>query len=98
MVRHILLLKPKSDTTPAMIEKSRAALGALVGKIPGLMDFCWGENFAAEERRQGYDWGFSMDFVDREALAAYSPHPEHQAAAAIARASFETIAVFDFEL
>lgn len=98
MVRHILLLKPKSEATPASIEASRAALSALVGRIPGLLDFCWGVNFVATERRRGYDYGFTMDFVDRESLAAYNPHPEHQAAAALVRASFEDIAVLDFDL
>jgi Stress responsive A/B Barrel Domain len=98
MVRHILLLKPKTEATPASIEASRAALAALVGRLPGLLDFCWGVNFAASERRQGYDFGFTMDFVDRQSLAAYAPHPEHQAAAALVRASFENIAVLDFDL
>jgi hypothetical protein len=39
-----------------------------------------------------------MDFVDRESLKAYLPHPEHQPAAALVRATFERIVVFDFAI
>lgn len=98
MIRHILLLEPKSETTPDQIEDARSALAALVGVVPGLLDFNWGVNFAAVERRGGFDYGFTMDLVDRSALAAYGPHPAHQAAAAKVRAAFGKIAVLDFEL
>jgi hypothetical protein len=39
-----------------------------------------------------------MDFADRASLAAYGPDPRHQVAAARVRATFERVAVFDFEL
>lgn len=98
MVRHILLLEPKADTTPAQIEEIRSELAALVGRIPGLLDFNWGVNFAAVERRGGFDFGFTMDFVDRSALAAYAPDPAHQVVAAKVRAAFGKIVVLDFDL
>ncbi|MBK9576326.1 MAG: Dabb family protein [Fibrobacteres bacterium] len=98
MVRHILLLEPNPNTTPAQIEEIRGELAALVGQIPGLLDFNWGVNFAAVERRGGFDYGFTMDLVDRPALAAYAPHPAHQVVAAKVRAAFGKIVVLDFEL
>lgn len=98
MVRHILLLEPKPETTADQIEEVRQALSALVGQIPGLLDFNWGVNFAAVERRGGFDFGFTMDLVDRAALAAYAPHPAHQVAAAKVRAIFQKIVVLDFDL
>ena len=98
MVRHILLLAPNPDTTPQTIEECRKALVALVGKIPGLLDCHWGENFAAPERRDGFTYGFSMDFIDRQSLDAYAPHPEHKPVSALVRASFQKITVFDFQL
>ncbi len=96
MVRHILLLQPRPDTTPASIEACREALRSLVGRIPGLLNCHWGENIVAPERREGFTHGFTMDFVDRESLDAYGPHPEHKVASALVRAAFERIVVLDF--
>jgi len=39
-----------------------------------------------------------MDFVDRQSLELYGPHPEHLPAAKLVRASFERVVVLDFEL
>jgi hypothetical protein len=98
MVRHILIMKPRSDATPAAIEACREAIIGLVGRIPGLLDCHWAENFAPEERRDGLSHGFTMDFVDRPSLDAYGPHPAHKPAAALVRATFERIVVFDLAL
>lgn len=98
MVRHVLLLKPKPETTAESIELCRGGLAALVGKIPGLLDFHWGPNLAPVERHNGYTYGFSMDFADRQSLSGYGPHPDHTAAAALVRAHFAPPLVFDFEL
>jgi hypothetical protein len=98
MVRHVLLLKPRAETTPEAIEGCRQALASLVGRIPGLLDFRWGVNFAAPERHEGFSYGFTMDFVDRESLDAYAPHPDHKVAAALVRAAFERVVVLDFAL
>jgi len=62
------------------------------------VSFHWGENLAAPERREGLTYGFSMDFVDRESLEAYVPHPEHKPAAALVRSTFERIVVFDLAM
>ena len=98
MVRHVLLLQPRSDTTPQAIDACRVALTALVGRIPGLIDCRWGENLAPAERQGGFTHGFSMDFVDQASLEAYGPHPEHRPVASVVRATFERIVVFDFAL
>lgn len=98
MLRHILLLKPNPEITPEAVEACRAALAALVGVIPGLIDFHWGNNLAAPERHGGYSYGFSMDFHDRASLDAYGPHPEHLQAASLVRKSFAPALVLDIEL
>jgi hypothetical protein len=98
MIRHVLLLAPRADAQPAAIAACKAALTQLVGRIPGLVDCHWGENFAPAERRENFSHGFSMDFVDRASLDAYGPHPEHRAAAQQVRSTFERVVVFDFEL
>ena len=98
MLRHVLLLQPRAGASPQAIEECRCAITALVGRIPGLVNCHWGENLAAPERREGLTHGFSMDFLDRESLNAYLPHPAHKPAAALVRATFERIVVFDFTL
>ena len=98
IVRHVLLLKPKPETTPEAVEACRNAIIGLVGRIPGLLNCHWGENFAPAERRDGCTYGFSMDFADRASLEAYGPHPAHLPAAKLVRGAFEKIVVLDFEL
>jgi hypothetical protein len=98
MIRHVLLLQPRSDSSPQAIEACRQALNSLVGRIPGLLDCHWGENFAAVERREGFTHGFTMDFIDRASLDAYTPHPDHRPVAALVRGTFERIVAFDFVL
>lgn len=81
-----------------MIEEARESLADLVGRIHGLLDFHWGENLADIDRQDGYAFGFSMDFLDRQALVAYGPHPDHKAAATKVRQAFDRIATLDFEI
>ena len=96
MVRHILLLQQRPEATASDIEGCRLVLAGLVGPIPGLLNCHWGQNVAPEERRGGFTHGFTMDFADRESLAAYGPHPQHQAAVTKIRATFERVVVFAF--
>jgi hypothetical protein len=98
MVRHVLFLRPKADATTESIEAARDALAALVGRIHGLLDFHWSANLAAVERQDGYAYGFSMDFLDAQALAAYGDHPDHQAASIKVREAFERVSVLDLQL
>jgi hypothetical protein len=98
MVRHILLLQPRLDTSLEAIEACRVALVRLVGRIPGLLDCHWGENLAPPERREGLTYGFTMDFEDHDSLRKYLPHPEHQPVAALVRAAFDRIVVLDLTL
>jgi hypothetical protein len=96
MIRHILILQQRPGATPEDIDACRAGLAGLVGRMPGLLTFHWGQNIAPEERRAGFTHGFSMDFVDQASLDTYGPHPQHQVAAAKVRETFERIVVFDF--
>lgn len=98
MVRHILLLQQRPDATADEIDACRAGLAALVGVVPGLLDFHWGANVAPAERRDGFSHGFSMDFADQASLDAYGPHPQHKPAAARVRGVFQRVVVFDFEM
>lgn len=98
MIRHILMLQPSATASAEAIETCRAALASLVGRIPGLIDYHWGQNLAPLARRDGLSHGFSMDFDDLASLEAYGPHPAHKEAAALVVATFDRIVVFDLPL
>jgi hypothetical protein len=98
MIRHILLLQKRAASTPSSVDAARDGLAALVGVIPGLVNFHWGANIGPAERSDGFTHGFTMDFTDQSSLDAYGPNPTHQVAAARVREVFERIAVFDFTL
>lgn len=98
MVRHILLLAIRPETSSEEIEAIRSDLESLAGRIPGLRSVHWGENFAAPERREDFTHGFSMDFESRQSLSDYAPHPLHKPVAQRVRAAFHRIVVLDIDL
>ena len=98
MIRHILLLSPRTDTTVEEISACKSAVSSLVGKIPGLLDCHWGVNLASPERQDGFTHGFSMDFTDFDALRMYGPHPLHQPVAGQVVATFKKILALDIEI
>lgn len=96
MVKHVVLVKAKPGTTESQVEESFKALAALVGVVPGLLDFAGGRDVSVESRAQGYTHGFVMTFEDVKARDGYLPHPEHQRAAAKLREWRDEILIVDF--
>jgi hypothetical protein len=93
MILHVLLLRPKLETTReallAVLEQARA----LPEHIPGLLDVQAGEN--TSQSNQGYTYGLVMRFEDEAALRAYSPHPAHKAVSSQLRQLCEVLLNFD---
>ena len=77
-IKHAVLLKFQSSTTPAKLEGLMAALGGLCGKIPGLLDFSGGAYSSPEGLNKGFTHGFVMTFADAASRDGYLPHPEHE--------------------
>jgi Stress responsive A/B Barrel Domain len=77
MIEHIVLFKWIEGTSETQIAEVVEALKGLKEKIPGIVDLSCGKNFS--DRSQGYQTGLVVRFSDRNALAAYQPHPDHQA-------------------
>ncbi len=84
--------------TPAVTEdqktKAHAAILALQGQIPGLLETHAGINFSP--RAQGYQFAGVMKFTDKAAFDAYAGHPVHQALLAWLMPLVEPIEI-DFE-
>lgn len=79
MIKHIVLFKFTSETTPAQIERLAAELAQLPTKIAGITDYLWGPSASIEHLEKGFTHGFIMGFADAAARDAYVPHPIHQA-------------------
>lgn len=97
MIRHIVLLKARPEITEAQIAAIFADLHSL--ELPGILAIHSGRSQSPEKIERGYLHGFTVDFTDWQALAAYQAHPDHQrvAAALVAAATggIDGILVFD---
>lgn len=77
-VKHAVFLRFKAETSPSIIAELFAALGALRGTIPGLLDYSWGVNSSPEGLAKGFTHGFVMTFADEASRDGYLPHPDHE--------------------
>jgi len=97
MIRHIVLIKARPEVTDAQIEGIFADLHAL--NLPGILAIHSGRSESPEKIERGYLHGFTVDFADWDALAAYQAHPDHKrvgaALVAAAQGGIDGILVFD---
>ncbi|MBI2300488.1 MAG: Dabb family protein [Armatimonadetes bacterium] len=77
MVEHLVLFKLKPDATPQQVDALLAALQRLKDQIDTVRELTCGHNFS--DRSNGHQIGLLVRFADRAGLAAYLPHPAHQA-------------------
>lgn len=80
MIRHIVLLRFRSEITIDQRNAIYNDLASLKSVVPGMLSMSYGANVSPEGKDKGYSDGFSMDFVDEAARDAYLIHPDHQAA------------------
>jgi hypothetical protein len=100
MIRHIVLFKARAEVTEDHIAKIFADLHDLT--LPGIIAIHSGRSESPEQIERGYLHGFTVDFSDWEALAAYQVHPDHQrvggALVAAAQGGIDGILVFDLPM
>jgi len=97
MVIHVVLFALKPDVDAAALGDLGNALAALPSKIPGIVDYAWGENVNPEGLDRGYRHGFVMTFESIAARDAYLTHPAHTAVHPLIDAVTDTVLVFDLE-
>lgn len=99
MIRHIVLIRFRPEVPQATIDAIFADLAAIRGRLPGLLDLRHGRSESPEQIERGYLHGFTADFADWDALAAYQAHPDHRrvgaALVAHAQGGLDGILVFD---
>ena len=75
MIRHTVVFTLKQAPGSAE-EKSFLEAGKILASIPGVEKF---EQLRQTSKKNDYDFGFSMEFKDGQAYAAYNDHPDHTA-------------------
>ena len=99
MIRHIVLIRFRAGVSETAIAGLFAELGSIAGKVPGILDIRSGRSESPEKIERGYMHGFTVDFADWQALAAYQAHPDHRRLGAAlvdhAEGGLDGILVFD---
>lgn len=96
MIRHIVLfkLKPGVSHEDPRVTQWMHMMRELPKQIPTCVDWEFGWNIT--DRPIAYDFGLNSSFGTREELAAYLPHPDHQAMVAVAKQVADWI-ICDYE-
>ena len=95
MFTHIFIWKYREDVEQAVREDHVARLLNLANVVPEIESFSVG--FDVLQLPRSYDTGLVAVFRDRDALDAYTIHPEHVAVATLGRSISAHIASVDFE-
>jgi hypothetical protein len=78
MIRHIVLIKFKSELGEDTIADTWRELHEIEGKVPGLLQITSGKSESPEQIERGYMHGFIADFDSWKSLAQYQQHPDHK--------------------
>ena len=97
MIRHIVLIRFRTDVTEEKIENILAALTPLCARLG--VSFVAGRSQSPEKIERGYMHGFTIDFPSWDSLQTYADDPDHKAfggqLVAHAEGGVEGILVFD---
>lgn len=96
LLRHVVLLSFKEDSSPEDIKEVEDAFIALQDKIPQIRDFEWGTNNSPEGLNKGLTHCFLVTFESEEDREIYLPHPDHQAFVEVLSPHMEDVTVIDY--
>ena len=89
MIRHCVLCRFRDDVDETAREALYERLIALCDELPNILDAGFGPNLSEEGFAQGFDGGFTIDFVDESARDAYLEDDVHRAIGADLVAALE---------
>jgi len=96
MIVHIVMIKfREGEGEASRIEKAKALIDGLEGKVPSLRSMETGINFAEEDRAM--DLVLRATFDDRKGLEEYAVHPEHLKVIEYIKSVAEYSKVVDYE-
>ncbi|MBD3627174.1 Dabb family protein [Cyclobacterium sp.] len=96
MLRHVVLLSFKEDSSQEDIKKVEDAFIALKDKIPQIRDFEWGTNNSPEGLNKGLTHCFLVSFESEEDREIYLPHPDHKAFVEVLSPHMKDVTVVDY--
>jgi hypothetical protein len=96
LLRHVVLLKFKDDTTDEQVVQIERAFCALPEKVDAIYDFEWGTDVSVENRQQGFTHCFLVTFLSEEDRARYLPHPAHKAFGELLGPYLDKVLVIDY--
>jgi len=96
VLRHVVLVKFKSETTKEQQKTVVDGLAALPKKIDTIIGFEHGLNNSKEGRSQGFTHCFTITFKDEAGRDKYLPHPAHSDFVKIALPLIEDVLVVDY--
>ena len=94
MLIHVVCWKYKPEIPGTERDEHRSRLKALSQLVPGLTRLDVGADVLHLDR--SFDTGLIAEFESREALDAYTVHPEHQTVVAMGRELSEKVVSVDF--
>lgn len=96
MLRHVVLFKWKSKTSPEKIEEIEAALSGLPAKIPEIAGFEWGTDVSVQDFDAGFTHCPVVSLASERDRDVYLPHPAHAEFIALSRPHVEDLIVVDY--
>lgn len=96
VLRHVVMFKFNSDTTPAQVKEIENAFRALPTQIPEIAGYEWGTDVSPEHLSQGFTHCFFLTFHSAADRDAYLPHPAHKAFGAQLKGKLEKVLVVDY--
>ncbi len=96
MLRHIVMFEFKPSATPGTVQNIVERFTDLKNRVPGIVEFEWGENNSPENLNRGHTHCFTLSFESTTARDAYLSHPVHEAFAQWVGQWIETVTVLDY--
>jgi hypothetical protein len=96
VLRHVVLLKFKDDSSAADIREIENAFSALPSKIDAIYDYEWGTDVSVENRQKGFTHCFFVSFLSEADRASYLPHPAHKEFGALLGPHLDDVIVVDY--
>ncbi|MFC4872826.1 Dabb family protein [Negadavirga shengliensis] len=96
LLRHVVLLKFKDESSLEDIKKVEEAFIALKDKIPQIKTFEWGTNNSPEGLNKGLTHCFLVSFESEEDREIYLPHPAHKEFVDVLSPHLDDVTVIDY--
>lgn len=94
MLKHVVFMKFKPDTSDAEIDQIEKGLAGLPARIPEIKRYEYGRDILRTDR--SYDFALISEFEDQDAMKRYQVHPYHFAVLNKINAVCEDILAVDF--